>query len=49
MFFGGIGRGATETALLEIGFRLELSEVIEEVEEDGARVAFLWVIARKPS
>jgi len=34
---------------LETGFRLELSEVIEEVEEDGATVAFLWVIARKPS
>jgi ubiquinone/menaquinone biosynthesis C-methylase UbiE len=49
MFFGGIGREATEAALLEIGFRLEISEVIEEVEEDRATVAFLWVIARKPS
>jgi ubiquinone/menaquinone biosynthesis C-methylase UbiE len=49
MFFGGIGREATEAALLEIGFRLEFSQVIEEVEEDRATVAFLWVIARKPS
>lgn len=49
MFFGGIGREATETALREIGFQLELSEVKEEVEADGATVAFLWVIARKPS
>ncbi len=49
MFFGGIGRKATEAALLEIGFRLEFSQVIEEVEEDRATVAFLWVIARKPS
>ncbi len=49
MFFGGIGRETTEAALREIGFQLEFSEVKEEVEEDGATVAFLWVIARKPS
>ena len=49
MFFGGIGREATETALRKMGFRLEFSQVIEEVEEDRATVAFLWVIARKPS
>jgi SAM-dependent methyltransferase len=49
MFFGGIGGEATETALLEIGFRLEISEVKEEVEEDGAAISFLWVIARKPT
>jgi SAM-dependent methyltransferase len=48
MFFGGMGRDATEAALREIGFRLEISEIKEEVEKDGATVAFLWVIARKP-
>jgi hypothetical protein len=49
MFFGGIGGEATETTLREIGFRLEISEVKEEVEEDGATISFLWVIARKPT
>jgi hypothetical protein len=49
MFFGGIGGEATETALREIGFRLEISEVKEEVEEDGATISFLWVIAGKPT
>ena len=48
MFFGGIGRDAAEASLQQIGFRLEISEVKEEVEEDGATVTFLWVIARKP-
>lgn len=48
MFFGGIGRDATEASLRQIGFRLEISEVKEEVEEDGTTADFLWTIARKP-
>lgn len=48
MYFGGIGRDATEAALERIGFCLEVAEVKEEHEEDGSTVAFLWVVARKP-
>ena len=47
MFFGGIGRDATQTSLREIGFAIERSELEHENEEDTS-VAFLWVIARKP-
>jgi hypothetical protein len=49
MLFGGIGREATEAALREIGYQLKFSEAQGGVEEDGATVPFLWVIARKPS
>jgi SAM-dependent methyltransferase len=48
MFFGGIGREATEEALRRSGFRTELAELKRE-EEDGGAVTFLWVIARKPT
>ncbi len=48
MFFGGIGRDATEASLRQIGFRLEISDVKEEVEGDGTTADFLWAIARKP-
>ena len=47
MFFGGIGRDATERLLRGAGFELELSEEKEE-EEDGMTVRFHWVIASKP-
>ena len=47
MFFGGIGREATEAALRGAGFELELCE--ERTDEDPAdgTESFLWVIARK--
>jgi len=45
MYFAAIGREATESALREIGFDLELSEVKEEMEQTGERVSFLWTIA----
>jgi SAM-dependent methyltransferase len=47
MFFGGIGRDATEEALCRSGFRTELA-VLKQEEEDGGTVSFLWAIARKP-
>ena len=47
MFFAGIGRDATEAALREIGFELEISEEKEEMEPTGS-ASFLWTIARKP-
>jgi SAM-dependent methyltransferase len=48
MFFGGIGREATEEALRRSGFRNELKEVKQE-EEDGVTASFLWIVARKPA
>jgi SAM-dependent methyltransferase len=47
MFFGGIGREATEAALRGAGFELELCE--ERTDEDPAdgTETFLWVIAHK--
>jgi trans-aconitate methyltransferase len=49
MYFAAIGRDATESALREIGFVLEVSEVREELEPTGEKVSFLWTIARKPA
>jgi ubiquinone/menaquinone biosynthesis C-methylase UbiE len=49
MYFAAIGRDATESALREIGFHLEISEVKEELEPTGETVSFLWTIARKPA
>jgi hypothetical protein len=48
MFFGGIGQAATEIALFETGFILELAERREEIEGDGSSAAFAWMVARKP-
>jgi len=48
MYFAAIGRDATEAALRDIGFDLEISEVKEEVEPTGETISFLWMIARKP-
>jgi SAM-dependent methyltransferase len=47
MFFGGIGREATEQGLREAGFELELAEVRENPDPAGGTEAFLWVIARR--
>jgi len=49
MYFAAIGRDATESALREIGFGLEISEVREELEPTGETVSFHWAIARKPA
>jgi len=49
MYFAAIGREATESALREIGFRLEISDVKEELEPTGEMVSFHWTIARKPT
>jgi SAM-dependent methyltransferase len=46
MFFGGIGREATEVGLREAGFELELAEVRENPDPEGGTEAFFWVIAR---
>jgi SAM-dependent methyltransferase len=46
MFFGGIGKEATERALIDVGFTLEIAE--ERVDDLAAQDGFLWVIARKP-
>ena len=47
MFFGGIGREATEAGLRGAGFELELSEERTGPDPDGGTETFLWVIARK--
>jgi SAM-dependent methyltransferase len=47
MFFGGIGRGATEQGLRDAGFDLELSEVRENPDPSDGTESFLWVIARR--
>jgi len=47
MFFGGIGREATDQALREAGFELELAEVRENPDPEGGTEAFFWVIARR--
>ena len=47
MFFGGLGREATEQALVEAGFGLEMAEV--RVDQKAVQEGFLWVIARKPA
>jgi SAM-dependent methyltransferase len=47
MFFGGIGRDATERGLRDAGFALELAEVREDHDPAGGTEAFLWVIARR--
>lgn len=48
MFFGGIGRAATEAGLRTAGFELELSEERSGPDPDGGTETFLWAIARKP-
>jgi hypothetical protein len=48
MFFGGIGREATISALREVGFELELEEIRDDTNADMHGESFLWVIARKP-
>jgi SAM-dependent methyltransferase len=48
MFFGGIGRVATETGLRAAGFEPELSQERSGPDPDGGTETFLWVIARKP-
>jgi SAM-dependent methyltransferase len=47
MFFGGIGRPATENGLRDAGFDLELAEVRDDPDPAGGTEAFLWVIARQ--
>ena len=49
MYFAAIGRDATESSLREIGFRVEISEVKEELEPKGETISFFWTIARKPA
>jgi SAM-dependent methyltransferase len=48
MFFGGIGREATESALRGEGLHLELAEAPTGQDPNGGTETFLWVIARKP-
>jgi SAM-dependent methyltransferase len=47
IFFGGVGREATEQGLRAAGFDLELSEVRENPDPSGGIESFLWVIARR--
>jgi SAM-dependent methyltransferase len=47
MFFGGIGREATEESLRAAGFDVELAEVRENPDPMGGTEAFFWVIARR--
>jgi SAM-dependent methyltransferase len=47
MFFGGIGREATERGLEHAGFELEMADVRENRDPAGGTEAFLWVIARR--
>jgi hypothetical protein len=47
MFFGGIGREATEQGLRAAGFELELAEVRENPDPVGGTESFFWVIARR--
>jgi SAM-dependent methyltransferase len=47
MFFGGIGRAATEAGLRAAGFELEVSEEWSGPDPDGGTETFLWAIARK--
>jgi ubiquinone/menaquinone biosynthesis C-methylase UbiE len=49
MFFGGIGREATERGLQQAGFTLEIAQQREDLDPDGGVEAFLWVIARRPA
>ncbi len=46
MFFGGVGREATEELLRAAGFELELAEVRENPDPSGGTESFFWVIAR---
>lgn len=48
MFFGGIGTDATRRAVQAAGLTMDTFEVVEEDEGDGHRVAFLWLVARRP-
>jgi cyclopropane fatty-acyl-phospholipid synthase-like methyltransferase len=48
MFFAGFEPGSSERLLLETGFRLELSEVREEMDPEYGPSDTHWVIARKP-
>ena len=47
MFFGGIGRDATEEGLSDAGFDLELAEERDNADPDGGIERFFWVIARR--
>ena len=47
MFFGGVGREATEELLRAAGFELELAEVRENPDPSGGTESFFWVIARR--
>lgn len=46
MYFGGIGREATEAGLRRAGFEIELWEERTGEDPDGGTETFLWVIAR---
>lgn len=48
MFFAGTTPETNERLLREMGLRLEISEVREEVEARYGLARFHWVIARKP-
>ena len=48
MFFAGTTPETNERLLRETGFRLELSEIREEIEARYGLARFHWVIARKP-
>ena len=48
MFFAGFAPETNERLLLEAGFRLEPSEIREEVEARYGPTDFHWVIARRP-
>lgn len=47
MFFGGIGREATEKGLIEAGFDLQLAEERDNTDPAGGTERFFWVIARR--
>jgi hypothetical protein len=49
MFFGGIGRQATERAVAAAGLDLESVEEVPEDEGNGRVVSFLWVTAARRS
>jgi ubiquinone/menaquinone biosynthesis C-methylase UbiE len=48
MFWSSFGAGKYLEILQEVGFKVVESDIIDD-DEDGKKVPFLWVVARKPS
>jgi SAM-dependent methyltransferase len=48
MFFSSFDADTNRGLVRDAGFRVEVEDVIEQDEDEHGRVAFLWVLARKP-